>query len=221
MDALNDAINKLDVTIPITDGTRLHTHKRAFLTNCVAIKSRPRVDGHYIKDLSPHWLSDLSAAVSHFMESDVIGQLWSSRIFTCVCYVWIFQRSIRAAGGGLFPWKEHDLFFPSAIWCAFSGLIRGKHSEASVFCRWQRWEHRDKDNRWKRPWYADGTGAKPTGHAPLGAHWKSHVLSFLLLGSPLAPTTALAILPRVRHTGSIHQNILRNLHLKIPKLKQQ
>lgn len=116
-------------------------------------------------------------------------------------------------------WKEHDLFFPSAIWCVFSGLIRGKHWEASVFCRWQRWEHRDKDNRWKRPWYADGTGTKPTGHAPLGGHWKSHVLSFLLLGSPLAPTTALAILPRVRHTGSIHQNILMNLHL-YQKLKQ-
>lgn len=49
---LNEAINKLDVTIQITDETWLHT--QSFLTNCVAIKSRPCVDGHYIKDLSPH-----------------------------------------------------------------------------------------------------------------------------------------------------------------------
>lgn len=72
MDALNDAINKLDVTIQITDGTRLHTH---IGFSDKLRKSRPRVDGHYIKDQSPHCLSDLSAAVSHFRESDVIGQL--------------------------------------------------------------------------------------------------------------------------------------------------
>ena len=79
MKPLNDAINKLDVTIRITTehdytATHTHTHTHIFLTNCIAIKSRSCVDGHYIKDVSLHLLSDLSAALGHFLESDVIGK---------------------------------------------------------------------------------------------------------------------------------------------------
>lgn len=83
----------------------------------MAIRSRTAF-AHYIKDLPLHLLFDLSAAVSHFLESDVIGTspLLSRRsLRTCVrlqCVMYALNLNQGCGWWALSLWKRHDLFFP-------------------------------------------------------------------------------------------------------------